>query len=529
MANMPKNTDEDPSAIDDGNKTEEQEAKEDDERLEEEESSVQLPDLTPEKTYGPAEAGDEVNEGSGEQSGVDLLGLGVGVGGDADDKNMQDSGSEDDAGGDSDSEEEDIPEPSAAQEYGGYQGATSTEDDDGSASGYQGTSGYQSVEEEDANADQDPHRQQIDKADIGDGKPTNGSKSVKPGEDDGEGAMYTDGSVHQWTYKSGGDFWEGRCKTGLRQSPINIDTKALNSSSATSSSAQMEFRFCPQSGLTIDNNGHSIAVGADFGLVLTGDANRTESESCGCCCPCKCKTRYMAMSLAFHSPAEHTVDGRTADMEMHIVFRKDGSKGKRDLIITAVQFDAINSAPTSGAGERFLDNLGFSLSKKGNASVTNLPTKKGDKRKIRSCLDLSPLVDAALGGAFYLYDGSLTSPTCEETVSWRLMQKRLTMTKEQLAAVQQVFSGNKEFAHGHGNNRHVQSRHGRSIVSVPASYSSGSGSCGKPANTCGESSCPCRKASTCSAAPRCTVETQIKALPQQSQQQGVTILKPVHE
>merc|ERR1719170_17829 len=48
-------------------------------------------------------------------------------------------------------------------------------------------------------------------------------------------------------------------------------------------------------------------------------------------------------------------------------------------------------------------------------------------------LKLQDFIDA-VGPGYYTYDGSLTTPTCNEVVSWHMMQGTIAISQEQLDA-----------------------------------------------------------------------------------------------
>jgi len=55
--------------------------------------------------------------------------------------------------------------------------------------------------------------------------------------------------------------------------------------------------------------------------------------------------------------------------------------------------------------------------------------------------------------AYYQYQGSLTTPPCNETVTLNVLKEPFPISEEQLALFQDNWANNKDFAHGNGNNR----------------------------------------------------------------------------
>src|SRR5207237_671505 len=87
------------------------------------------------------------------------------------------------------------------------------------------------------------------------------------------------------------------CAAGNRQSPVDIPTAApLNP-------ADLVFDYKPST-LNIFNNGHTVQVNYDPGSTLRVDG-----------------TGYALAQYHFHTRSEHTVGGKMADMELHLVHR----------------------------------------------------------------------------------------------------------------------------------------------------------------------------------------------------------------
>jgi carbonic anhydrase len=109
---------------------------------------------------------------------------------------------------------------------------------------------------------------------------------------------------------------------------------------------------------------------------------------------------YELVEAHFHTPAEHPIGGGRADLESHFVHMgKDGS-----LAVVAVLWDA---AP----GEHPIDSL-----------VTAIPDVEGGTTVSHGAHDLEPLIP--FGSRTYRYDGSRTTPPCDENVSWIVMERR---------------------------------------------------------------------------------------------------------
>ena len=111
----------------------------------------------------------------------------------------------------------------------------------------------------------------------------------------------------EWGYEeeNGPDVWGqlspdfALCAEGTLQSPIDLVAPAASELS------DIMFDYQP-SEMNIHNNGHTIEVSP-------ASENRIEVDGVG----------YQLLQFHFHAPSEHTVAGRTFEMEMHLVHRNE--------------------------------------------------------------------------------------------------------------------------------------------------------------------------------------------------------------
>jgi carbonic anhydrase len=256
--------------------------------------------------------------------------------------------------------------------------------------------------------------------------------------------------VPRFDYDYGGDDWEGYCRTGQRQSPINIVTsnltKTLDHTSNEGRHFIMNFHYHALPNATLEFNKHSLWIRGNFGFILNG------------CCE---KTRYNVLQLVFHARSEHEIDGSASHdghfpMELHIVHQKEGSKGKQDLLIVAVLFKAVprtSNIPQAQQASRFLESIKWS----DLSSVVNQPQPLEN-------VDPYGLMRDTLEGAFFAYNGSLTTPTCDETVMWRVMQRLENISERQVDLISDLFRMSNGL--NRGNNRKPQPRNGREVVLI---------------------------------------------------------------
>ncbi len=196
------------------------------------------------------------------------------------------------------------------------------------------------------------------------------------------------------------------CKTGKSQSPINI------TAAKTAKLADIKFSYQP-SALDVVNNGHTIQVNYAAGSSIEVGGKK-----------------YKLLQFHFHSPSEHTVDGKPYDMVAHLVHQAgDGQLGVIGVLLK------------KGKANPVIDSI-----------WAQLPKHAGDHKKADTKVNVADLLPAK--HAYYNYSGSLTTPPCSEGVNWMMMQTPVEVSAEQVAAFTNIFSTSV---------RPVQPLHERSI------------------------------------------------------------------
>lgn len=221
-----------------------------------------------------------------------------------------------------------------------------------------------------------------------------------------------------YNYTKQGKDWEGTCKTGKAQSPIPISFS--NSVLAESGAGMMHFNF---------SNATATGNFTLQGLFLLGNFGTVSYT-----------TNTFDYSgtidlITFWAPSQHTLNGEHTDME--ITFRT----GASPMYYTTSMFLQAGSKDNV-----FIDQV-LNITK-------GVPSQQ---------ISLNRLGLMNTTTEFYSYEGSISFPPCNETVTWNLIPKTLTIGKTQLAAFQSKWAKNKTFAGGHGNNRFLQKIHGRSL------------------------------------------------------------------
>ncbi|XP_073717294.1 carbonic anhydrase 4-like isoform X1 [Misgurnus anguillicaudatus] len=227
-----------------------------------------------------------------------------------------------------------------------------------------------------------------------------------------------------------------------RQSPINIVTKKT----------KLDERLTPlkfngyetKFDSIIKNTGHSVQVDIPNTLTVSG-GNLGDT--------------YKAVQFHLHwgtkggPGSEHTIDGEQYPMELHIVHIKqrynkieDALKDPSDIAVLGFFYEVSNSA--NKGYDQLIDALKKIQNTNGNMTL----------RKIS--LSQFILSEEKMTN-YYRYDGSLTTPGCNEVVVWTVFENPIPISKEQL----EKFSSLK-FHDGKTMEltfRPVQSRNGRVV------------------------------------------------------------------
>lgn len=195
-----------------------------------------------------------------------------------------------------------------------------------------------------------------------------------------------------WSHDDPGA-WGGTCATGREQSPVDL------TGARGEDLADIEFDYGP-SPVTVANTGHTIQAEYAEGGSIEVDG-----------------TTYDLVQFHFHAPSEHTVDGRHAAAELHLVHQDaDGH-----LAVVGV---LVEEGPASDAVAPVL---------------ADAPAEEGEETEPSAEVDAAGLLPDS--PRTFRYDGSLTTPPCTEGVKWMVMSEPVTWSGEQLAAFTGLYGG----------------------------------------------------------------------------------------
>ncbi len=207
------------------------------------------------------------------------------------------------------------------------------------------------------------------------------------------------------------------CAKGKKQSPINLTGPTREIVDV------MRLNF-PAANLTVVHQAHVVDV-IDNGHTIQVNYDKGETFQIG-------NESYELRQYHFHSPSEHTVNGRHYPMEMHLVHESKAAK----LAVIGVLIE-------EGQHNKAFD-----------AVWSNLPKTVGQEVHLE---DVQVDIDEMLpkNNSTYRYSGSLTTPPCSEGVSWFVYVEPIQLSSDQIQAFREIF---------HGNNRPTQPLNDRTIV-----------------------------------------------------------------
>jgi len=215
------------------------------------------------------------------------------------------------------------------------------------------------------------------------------------------------GKTVHWSYegKTGPEHWGelspefAGCSRGMSQTPIDINV-------TYKTDLRMIKNFFNSNGLRIINNGHTVQVNIPPGSKSIIDGKE-----------------FDLLQFHFHTPSEHTVNGKHYPMEMHLVHKN----AKGELGVIGVFFKEGRENPV-------LQTI-----------IKNFPDIVGKEMLVPSVkINATDLLPG--NKKYYHYFGSLTTPPCSEGVNWVVMKIPVEASKQQIEKFAKIL---------HKNNRPV--------------------------------------------------------------------------
>ncbi|CEF61100.1 Alpha carbonic anhydrase domain-containing protein [Strongyloides ratti] len=258
--------------------------------------------------------------------------------------------------------------------------------------------------------------------------------------------ILSDGVSYSWGYtkENGPDKWQGTCNDGIHQSPIDISGENV----IVKHMPRLHFvKYNRKGQVEIINTGSSImATGftewKEHRPYITGG---------------HLQSKYNLVQWHIHwaqqngNGSEHTIGMLHYPVEIHFVHVKDGLsvsealKHPDGLAVVGAFFVVKNDIVNSYSFEDVELNVNSILEKNMNVTITS--------HRPRNLLPKS--VDS-----FYRYEGSLTTPGCNEAVVWTVLDNPIVISQNQIDTLRKIKTVNF-------NNRPTQPLNGRKIYYRP--------------------------------------------------------------
>ena len=227
--------------------------------------------------------------------------------------------------------------------------------------------------------------------------------------------IFSVGGLSTWTYGTGPvgpHNWGGQCKNGKSQSPINLMSNTSNPMERWAFSYSYRYKVpC-----TIENGGNSIKFSFETSKPTTISGGDLNGE-------------FLLSHGTFHwgstdtEGSEHMVEGKSFPLEIQLVHynSKYGSYkksvGKKDGLAVFAVLHKLSEKDNSK-----LSPLINSLEQITNPGATFTLEKEIEPRSIL------PMIASPL----YRYTGSLTTPPCNELVTWTVFYHTNSVSSSQL-------------------------------------------------------------------------------------------------
>jgi carbonic anhydrase len=207
----------------------------------------------------------------------------------------------------------------------------------------------------------------------------------------------------QWSYsgQTGPSNWAGlsdaysTCATGQHQSPVDI------SITKHTYLPPLSFQY-RTSVLSINREGVSVWIDYDSGSYLKIRGKR-----------------YRFIGFDFHTPGEHSFNGKTAEMEIHL--HHLDAQGKRLIVAIPVVSGHRNNITLSRIWE-------------------HIP-KYNSLRQYRR-IGINPIFLLPSDRSYALYSGSETKPPCEENVLWIVFTNPLKVSSKDISRFHSIIGNN---------------------------------------------------------------------------------------
>jgi len=233
------------------------------------------------------------------------------------------------------------------------------------------------------------------------------------------------------------------CDTGKMQSPIDFNPREATKIKGANASIQFSDNFWTSDAEgEIFNNGHTV----EFKVNLSTNVFNFTGGPFG-------EETYQFLQLHFHwgsnskKGSEHTIKGKRFPMEMHMVcintkyINADGTlvgeylENPDGVAVFGLMFKVVKRGvkKEQDALENVVDGI--------QMLTTEARSDEGDSIPI--AVNLGNFIDQVAKGGYFTYQGSFTTPGCNEVVTWVNFRRLLKISKQQLKAYRLLNDGNE--------------------------------------------------------------------------------------
>jgi carbonic anhydrase len=262
-----------------------------------------------------------------------------------------------------------------------------------------------------------------------------------------------------WDYARHGSDWDCDCKEGKEQSPIDLPLVEK----AVASKVRALFQYDPVSPVSTEFE-DGRARTKHLTLEYTDSTLKINNNHLGRIVTLNGGV-YQAQEIIFHTPSEHTINGKRYDIEMQIIHFGQTAGDIAKQVILSFLF-----VKTPGSYNKFIDDLDF----------FNLPNPGARERFILNELFIPKVLYASDDEdlpvskpfSFYTYQGSLTQPPCTERTIHYVASKPIPLSTTVITLFQEAArlpdmmdaSGNVIVnTTGYENHRLTQPLNGRAV------------------------------------------------------------------
>jgi carbonic anhydrase len=245
-----------------------------------------------------------------------------------------------------------------------------------------------------------------------------------------------DDAVHLLDYTESN--WGAACKTGVRQTPINIVK-------STTKDGSNYFEVLMANYTLVSNTNFKYEAGYKYRADLPNQGYiivKKEGYTYG----------YQLFDMHIHATSEHSINDNFADMELHLVHKKVPKFFETFNPGITTDPDAVNTLLVVG------------ILFKGNGLSDNPDIAKMDFKSFSSISNLDLAKYPKNTKAYFHYIGGLTTPDCNEIVNWVVMEQIETMSPAQLSVIKKWISAE----YPNGNARATKPLNGRTVYYIPA-------------------------------------------------------------